>query len=158
MARCRLTLWSTREGKLPTTSYQFRSRIGFAYRLGKSNVLRGAGGIRLRKWAAVSQMAQNSRARGPTSGQLIATLESAKHHFRDSHYYFARPFAGGGSGLFPAPTPFTRCNGSTILTSRTPTPCNGFRVQRDEFFDHVGRQLRRVRLSAPQRRRLLNTA
>jgi len=63
-------------------------------------------------------MAQNIEGAWPDIGQLIANnLKSAKHNFRDSHYYLAKThLPAAGSGLFPAPTPFsTRCSGSTIL-------------------------------------------
>jgi len=84
-------------------------RVGFAYRLGNRTVLRGAAGIVYDDWAAVSQMAQNIEGAWPDIGQLIANnLNRPSTTSATPTTSALDPFAGGGSGLFPAPTPFNQ--------------------------------------------------
>jgi len=91
------------------TLTNFGPRIGFAYRLGNRTVLRGAGGIVYDNWAAVSQMAQNIEGAWPDIGQLIANnLNQPSTTSATPTTTSQDPFAGGGSGLFPAPTPFNQ--------------------------------------------------
>ena len=89
------------------TLTNFGPRVGFAYRLGSRTVLRGAAGIVYDNWAAVSQMAQNIEGAWPDIGQLIANNLNQPSSTSATPTTTAQdPFAGGGSGLFPAPTPF----------------------------------------------------
>jgi len=91
------------------TLTNFGPRIGFAYRLGGRTVVRGAAGIVYDNWAAVSQMAQNIEGAWPDIGQLIANnLNQPSASFPTPTISAQDPFAGGGSGLFPAPTPFNQ--------------------------------------------------
>jgi len=91
------------------TLTNFGPRIGFAYRLGNRTVLRGAAGIVYDNWAAVSQMAQNIEGAWPDIGQLIANnLNQPSTTSATPTTTSQDPFAGGGSGLFPAPTPFNQ--------------------------------------------------
>jgi Carboxypeptidase regulatory-like domain len=91
------------------TLTNFGPRIGFAYRLGNRTVLRGAAGIVYDNWAAVSQMAQNIEGAWPDIGQLIANNLNQPSTTSATPTITAQdPFAGGGSGLFPAPTPFNQ--------------------------------------------------
>jgi hypothetical protein len=84
-------------------------RVGFAYRLENRTVLRGAAGIVYDNWAAVSQMAQNIEGAWPDIGQLIANNLNQPSASSPTPTITAQdPFAGGGSGLFPAPTPFNQ--------------------------------------------------
>jgi len=77
-------------------------------------VLRGAAGIVYDNWAAVSQMAQNIEGQNiegawPDIGQLIANnLNQPSTTSATPTITSQDPFAGGGSGLFPAPTPFNQ--------------------------------------------------
>src|SRR6266851_9011054 len=88
------------------TLTNFGPRVGFAYRLGGRTVVRGAGGIVYDNWAAVSQMAQNIEGAWPDIGQLIAN--NLNQPTGPPTITAQDPFAGGGSGLFPAPTPFNQ--------------------------------------------------
>ncbi len=91
------------------TLTNFGPRVGFAYRLGSRTVLRGAAGIVYDNWAAVSQMAQNIEGAWPDIGQLIANNLNQPSTTSATPTTTAQdPFAGGGSGLFPAPTPFNQ--------------------------------------------------
>jgi len=91
------------------TLTNFGPRVGFAYRLGNRTVLRGAAGIVYDNWAAVSQMAQNIEGAWPDIGQLIANNLNQPSTTSATPTTTAQdPFAGGGSGLFPAPTPFNQ--------------------------------------------------
>jgi len=91
------------------TLTNFGPRLGFAYRLGNRTVLRGAAGIVYDNWAAVSQMAQNIEGAWPDIGQLIANNLNQPSTTSATPTITAQdPFAGGGSGLFPAPTPFNQ--------------------------------------------------
>jgi hypothetical protein len=91
------------------TLTNFGPRIGFAYRLGNRTVLRGAAGIVYDNWAAVSQMAQNIEGAWPDIGQLIANnLNQPSTTSATPAVTSQDPFGGGGSGLFPAPTPFNQ--------------------------------------------------
>jgi hypothetical protein len=91
------------------TLTNFGPRVGFAYRLGNRTVLRGAAGIVYDNWAAVSQMAQNIEGAWPDIGQLIANnLNQPSTTSATPTTNSQDPFAGGGSGLFPAPTPFNQ--------------------------------------------------
>ncbi len=91
------------------TLTNFGPRVGFAYRLGNRTVLRGAAGIVYDNWAAVSQMAQNIEGAWPDIGQLIANnLNQPSTTSATPTTTSQDPFAGGGSGLFPAPTPFNQ--------------------------------------------------
>src|SRR6195256_5994453 len=91
------------------TLTNFGPRIGFAYRLGNRTVLRGAAGIVYDNWAAVSQMAQKIEGAWPDIGQLIANnLNQPSTTSATPTTTSQDPFAGGGSGLFPAPTPFNQ--------------------------------------------------
>lgn len=87
-------------------------RVGVSYRLGNKTVLHGGFGVVYDNWAAVSQMAQNIEGSWPDIGQLIkngqnqpttagATSPTPTMTVQD-------PFGGGGSGLFPAATPFNQ--------------------------------------------------
>jgi carboxypeptidase family protein len=91
------------------TLTNFGPRVGFAYRFGNRTVLRGAAGIVYDNWAAVSQMAQNIEGAWPDIGQLIANNLNQPSTTSATPTTTAQdPFAGGGSGLFPAPTPFNQ--------------------------------------------------
>ena len=91
------------------TPTNFGPRVGFAYRLGNRTVFRGAAGIVYDNWAAVSQMAQNIEGAWPDIGQLIANNLNQPSATSPTPTISAQnPFAGGGSGLFPAPTPFNQ--------------------------------------------------
>ncbi len=91
------------------TLTNFGPRVGFAYRLGNRTVLRGAAGIVYDNWAAVSQMAQNIEGAWPDIGQLIANNLNQPSTISATPTTTSQdPFAGGGSGLFPAPTPFNQ--------------------------------------------------
>jgi hypothetical protein len=91
------------------TLTNFGPRVGFAYRLGNRTVLRGAAGIVYDNWAAVSQMAQNIEGAWPDIGQLIANNLNQPSTASATPTTTAQdPFAGGGGGLFPAPTPFNQ--------------------------------------------------
>jgi hypothetical protein len=88
------------------TLTNFGPRVGFAYRLGGRTVVRGAAGIVYDNWAAVSQMAQNIEGAWPDIGQLIAN--NLNQPSGTPTTTAQDPFAGGGGGLFPAPTPFNQ--------------------------------------------------
>jgi len=91
------------------TLTNFGPRVGFAYRLENRTVLRGGAGIVYDNWAAVSQMAQNIEGAWPDIGQLIANNLNQPSATSPTPTISAQdPFAGGGSGLFPAPTPFNQ--------------------------------------------------
>jgi hypothetical protein len=91
------------------TLTNFGPRVGFAYRLGGRTVLRGAAGIVYDNWAAVAQMAQNIEGAWPDIGQLIANnLNQPSSTSATPTTSGQDPFAGGGGGLFPAPTPFNQ--------------------------------------------------
>ena len=91
------------------TLTNFGPRLGFAYRLGDRTVLRGAAGIVYDNWAAVSQMSQNIEGAWPDIGQLIANnLNQPSSGSPTPTVSSQDPFASGGSGLFPAPTPFNQ--------------------------------------------------
>jgi hypothetical protein len=91
------------------TLTNFGPRIGFAYRFGDRTVVRGATGIVYDNWAAVAQMAQNIEGAWPDIGQLIANnLNHPSSTSATPTTTSQDPFAGGGGGLFPAPTPFNQ--------------------------------------------------
>src|SRR5258708_5751655 len=91
------------------TLTNFGPRFGFAYRLGNRTVLRGAAGIVYDNWAAVSQMAQNIEGAWPDIGQLIANNFNQPSTTSATPTTTSQdPFDCGGSGLFPAPTPFNQ--------------------------------------------------
>jgi len=85
--------------------------VGFAYRATDKTVVRGGAGIVYDNWAAVSQMSQNIEGAWPGIGQLIASnLNVPGGPTTDANgkplATYAAPFAAGGSGNIPAPTPF----------------------------------------------------
>jgi hypothetical protein len=97
-------------GKIAYNTYDnIGPRAGVAYKVNDKLVVRGGYGIMYDNWAAVSQMAQNIEGSWPDIGQLInqninnPTTASATPTITSQD-----PFAGGGSGLFPAPTPFNQ--------------------------------------------------
>jgi Carboxypeptidase regulatory-like domain len=87
----------------------FGPRLGLSYRLGDKTVLHAGYGIVYDNWAAVSQMAQNIEGSWPDIGQLIANnLNAPSTASATPTATVQNPFASGGSGLFPAPTPFNQ--------------------------------------------------
>jgi hypothetical protein len=87
----------------------FGPRIGAAYRLGEKTVIHGGFGIVYDNWAAVSQMAQNIEGAWPDIGQLQANnLNQPSSASAKPTVTSQDPFAGSGSGLFPAATPFNQ--------------------------------------------------
>src|SRR5579883_823697 len=80
--------------------YNIQPRFGFAYRLSRSNVLRGSFGRFFDNWAAVNQMAQNYEGTWPSTGQLLANNLNQQNPVIPAE----NPFLGGAA--LPAPTPF----------------------------------------------------
>jgi len=85
-------------------SKNFGPRFGFAYRLGDKTVIRSAFGIVYDNWAAVTQTSQNIEGAWPDIGQQIAN--NLNGPTGPPTATAQNPFGGGGTGLFPAPTPF----------------------------------------------------
>jgi hypothetical protein len=86
-------------------------RLGFAYRIGSKNVVRGAYGIIYDNWAGVSQTAQNFSGSWPDVGQFLANnLNQPSSASATPTVQAQDPFAGDGSSLLPAPTPFNQVN------------------------------------------------
>ena len=84
-------------------------RLGLSYRVGSKTVVHAGFGIVYDNWAAVSQMAQNIEGAWPDIGQLIANnLNVPSSTSATPTATEQDPFAAGGSGLFPAPTPFNQ--------------------------------------------------
>jgi len=84
-------------------------RLGFSYRVGEKTVVHAGYGIVYDNWAAVSQMAQNIEGSWPDIGQLIANNLNVPSTTSATPTATPQdPFASGGSGLFPAPTPFNQ--------------------------------------------------
>jgi len=84
-------------------------RLGLSYRVGTKNVIHTGFGIVYDNWAAVSQMAQNIEGAWPDIGQLIANnLNVPTSTSITPNATEQDPFAAGGTGLFPAPTPFNQ--------------------------------------------------
>jgi len=87
-------------------------RLGLSYRLGNKTVLHGGFGIVYDNWAAVSQMAQNIEGSWPDIGQLInngQNLPTTPGATSPTPTVTVQnPFGSGGSGLFPAATPFNQ--------------------------------------------------
>jgi hypothetical protein len=87
----------------------FGPRFGMSYRLGDRTVLHGGYGIVYDNWAAVSQMAQNIEGAWPDIGQLINNGDNQPTSASATPTITPQdPFGGGGSGLFPAATPFNQ--------------------------------------------------
>jgi hypothetical protein len=84
-------------------------RLGFAYKVDEKTVVHGAYGIVFDDWAAVTQMAQNFEGSWPDIGQEIASsLTNVPTTSQlTPNVTSQNPFALGGGGLFPGPTPFT---------------------------------------------------
>ncbi len=85
--------------------------LGFAYRVADRTVVRGGAGIVYDNWASVSQMSQNIEGGWPGIGQLIAqNLNVPGGPTTNANGQplatYGDPFAAGGSGSIPAPTPF----------------------------------------------------
>lgn len=84
-------------------------RLGLSYRLGTKNVIHAGFGIVYDNWAAITQMAQNIEGSWPDIGQLIANnLNVPTSASPTPNASEQDPFAVGGTGLFPAPTPFNQ--------------------------------------------------
>jgi hypothetical protein len=87
----------------------FGPRLGLSYRLGEKTVIHGGFGIVFDNWAAVSQMAQNIEGSWPDIGQQISNGKNQPTSTSATPTVVAQdPFGGGGSGLFPAATPFNQ--------------------------------------------------
>lgn len=97
-------------GKIAHNVYDnWGPRFGIAYQLNDKLVVRGGFGIMYDNWAAVSQMAQNIEGSWPDIGQLInQNLNNPSTASATPTIKAQDPFAGGGSALFPAPTPFNQ--------------------------------------------------
>lgn len=82
-------------------------RFGFAYKLGEKTVIRGAFGIVYDNWAGAAQLAQNIAGAWPSIGnQLASNLNRPSAASATPMISATDPFAGNGSSLFPAATPF----------------------------------------------------
>jgi hypothetical protein len=91
------------------TTKNFGPRIGLAYRLGQKTALRSSFGVFWENWAAVTQSAQNYEGSWPDLGQQLAQNLNKPIPAQPLPNVIAQdPFAAGGSGLFPAPTPFNQ--------------------------------------------------
>ena len=97
-------------GKIPhNVPTNWGPRLGLSYRIGNKNVIHAGFGIVYDNWAAVSQMAQNFEGAWPDIGQLIANnLNVPSSTSATPNATEQDPFAAGGTGLFPAPTPFNQ--------------------------------------------------
>ncbi|GAC1664929.1 MAG: hypothetical protein NVS9B4_20530 [Candidatus Acidiferrum sp.] len=93
-------------GQIPhDTKTNFGPRIGLAYRFGDKTVIRASAGIVYDNWAAVSQTAQNFEGSWPDIGQQISSQQNSPTVANPTPTVtYQNPF--GGSGLFPAATPF----------------------------------------------------
>jgi hypothetical protein len=95
-------------GKIAQNTYtNLGPRVGFAYQWSNRNVLRGAFGIVYDNWAGVAQTTQNLAGAWPSTGQLQANnLNVPTSASSTPTATIQDPFAGLGTGLYPAPTPF----------------------------------------------------
>jgi hypothetical protein len=91
------------------TTTNWGPRIGLAYRLGNRTAVRTSFGIFYDNWASVVQTAQNYEGAWPDIGQQLANnLNKPLHGTPLPTVKGQDPFAVGGAGLFPAPTPFNQ--------------------------------------------------
>lgn len=87
------------------TTKNFQPRIGIAYRISDSTVLRTSYGIFFDEWAAVTQTAQNYEGGWPDVGQQLGNnLNQPNETSPLPTISITNPFP---QGLFPPPTPFT---------------------------------------------------
>jgi outer membrane receptor protein involved in Fe transport len=107
------------------TTKNFGPRLGFAYRLGQKTAIRSSFGIFWENWAAVTQTAQNYEGSWPDLGQQLAQNLNKPIVSQPTPNVIAQnPFAAGGSGLFPAPTPF-----NSVLWYMDPYAKNPYSMQ-----------------------------
>ena len=97
----------------PTTDGRFGAnnygpRIGFAYRLGTSTVIRSAFGIFYDEWGALTQNGQNIQGVWPSTGQLLlSNLNYPTASGLTPNVTATNPYANAGANaLWPSPTPF----------------------------------------------------
>ncbi len=91
------------------TTKNFGPRIGFAYKLGTKTAIRSSFGVFWENWASVTQTAQNYEGAWPDIGQQLANnLNKPTPSQPTPNVTGQNPFAIGGAGLFPAPTPFSQ--------------------------------------------------
>jgi hypothetical protein len=91
------------------TTKNFGPRIGFAYKLGAKTAIRSSFGVFWENWASVTQTAQNYEGAWPDIGQQLANnLNKPTPSQATPNVTGQNPFAIGGAGLFPAPTPFSQ--------------------------------------------------
>ena len=87
------------------TTKNFQPRVGLAYRISDSTVLRTSYGIFFDEWAAVTQTAQNYEGGWPDVGQQLGNnLNQPTAESPLPTIDITNPFP---QGLFPPPTPFT---------------------------------------------------
>jgi hypothetical protein len=88
------------------TTTNWGPRVGLAYRLTQSIVVRSGFGVYYDNWAAVTQTSQNYEGTWPDIGQQLANNLNVPVPSQATPIVKAQnPFATGG-GAFPAPTPF----------------------------------------------------
>ena len=87
------------------TTKNFQPRVGLAYRISDSTVMRTSYGIFFDEWAAVTQTAQNYEGGWPDVGQQLGNnLNQPTAENPRPTIDISNPFP---QGLFPPPTPFT---------------------------------------------------
>jgi hypothetical protein len=85
----------------------FGPRIGFADRVGKKTVVKGAFGIVYDNYAAAVQVANNLGGSWPDLGvRSVTNLNQPSSTSPSPTLNYQNPFGSGNSGLIPAPTPF----------------------------------------------------
>ena len=86
----------------------FGPRVGFAYRLGDSTVIRSAFGIFFDEWGALTQNGQNIQGVWPSTSQLLlSNLNYPSTSQLAPAVTATDPYANAGANaLWPSPTPF----------------------------------------------------
>lgn len=95
----------SKTGSLIHSNYDnIEPRLGFAYRLTNSFVIRASGGRFFDNWAGITQGAQNMEGTWPSTGQLLSNdlNPGIPNTFAEN------PFSTPGSATLPSPTPFNQ--------------------------------------------------
>lgn len=83
-------------------------RVGFAYEIGNSRVVRGGFGIFYDNWAAVMQIVQNLNGTWPDTGNFgESEINLPSSASATPTITAANPYGSSGGVVLPSPTPFT---------------------------------------------------